>query len=745
MSISFPSADFAPTLSGYTGQGPFRFWCQKVLPIVYDDSLSYYELLNKVVVYLNNIINDVANAETNIAELYNAYLKLQEYVNTYFDNLDVQNEINNKLDDMVSSGEFDNLLSPYVERYMRENPTIRVKSPTIFPIYIGDFICRSNSQIPQCCLKVDDEYYVLCAKPNTNATTDGLGVVRKFITRPEKTVDGETLSAENKEYTEWAHTIELGHANSVAYDEKSGIVYIAPLWDFRNEEYEPTGVKRVVNYLLTYNLDFEFNTITQEVGRELTPANIAGVSYDHVKNKLYCIDFSRNIYERLEGEDGEYNYDGDIPVRTHWKLVSTVDFSDVPIGGYWGGAYNQDFAVHNAIFYISSNRQNIVYGKIEEGSSKISGELLVTPLDSFCRFRLGELEGMEFDANGRLFACDYVGLTGVVADGFVVELPVNQEPFGMTKLGGSLFSVHDGTLQLSDAIKNQFSLRTFEIRAINQLACMELSPNSAMVSIVGDTVEAERVRITQDITLQLNANYTCADFDVFSGELNLNASSTAHILTFLTSSVLIKLERSGSLRFSGSTAVKIATPNISSLYPQLVDIGAWYPTTIVRTVPISVVAGTLFVVGGTCLRRPGVYFGSRCAEIITRNEVVALDIGTVFPCYITDDKTQIKITIPMFKACPSEADTSLTLTGTFNVVCNGSMISHAGSAINFNLRGGTAGPSNNRMTYTVEGQYAGNYLNITVTNTTGTFAVTSGNEVGVIVITGSVGSIKFTD
>ena len=33
---------------------PFRFWCQHVLPQVYDDSLSYMELLNKVVTYINS-------------------------------------------------------------------------------------------------------------------------------------------------------------------------------------------------------------------------------------------------------------------------------------------------------------------------------------------------------------------------------------------------------------------------------------------------------------------------------------------------------------------------------------------------------------------------------------------------------------------------------------------------------------------------------------------------------------------
>ena len=34
----------------------FRFWCQKVLPAVYDDSLSYYELLCKVIDKLNEVI-----------------------------------------------------------------------------------------------------------------------------------------------------------------------------------------------------------------------------------------------------------------------------------------------------------------------------------------------------------------------------------------------------------------------------------------------------------------------------------------------------------------------------------------------------------------------------------------------------------------------------------------------------------------------------------------------------------------
>lgn len=36
-----------------------RMWCMKVLPLVYEDSLSYYETLCKVVAKLNEVINQV--------------------------------------------------------------------------------------------------------------------------------------------------------------------------------------------------------------------------------------------------------------------------------------------------------------------------------------------------------------------------------------------------------------------------------------------------------------------------------------------------------------------------------------------------------------------------------------------------------------------------------------------------------------------------------------------------------------
>lgn len=105
-----PDADFTPDMGNYRPLQPFRYWCQKVLPLVYDDSLSYYELLCKVVDYLNKTMEDVETLHGDVTNLHKAYEELQKYVNNYFSTLDVQEEINNKLNQMASDGSLSTLI-----------------------------------------------------------------------------------------------------------------------------------------------------------------------------------------------------------------------------------------------------------------------------------------------------------------------------------------------------------------------------------------------------------------------------------------------------------------------------------------------------------------------------------------------------------------------------------------------------------------------------------------------------------
>lgn len=57
---------------------PFKFWCQKVLPLIYDDSLSYYEVLCKVTAKLNEVINSDNEQSEAIENLQKAVQEIIE-------------------------------------------------------------------------------------------------------------------------------------------------------------------------------------------------------------------------------------------------------------------------------------------------------------------------------------------------------------------------------------------------------------------------------------------------------------------------------------------------------------------------------------------------------------------------------------------------------------------------------------------------------------------------------------------
>lgn len=62
----------------------FKMWCYKVLPLVYDESLSYYEILCKVVKYINNLIEQ----DKIIGNELNDLKKELDTVNNWIDNFD---------------------------------------------------------------------------------------------------------------------------------------------------------------------------------------------------------------------------------------------------------------------------------------------------------------------------------------------------------------------------------------------------------------------------------------------------------------------------------------------------------------------------------------------------------------------------------------------------------------------------------------------------------------------------------
>ena len=95
----------------------FRMWCQKVLPLVYDDSLSYYEVLCKVVTYLNNVIEGTNGVIDDVEELKNDLATVQNWINN-FDTKYAEKIIAQYIATMVFFGLTD---SGYFVAYIPEN------------------------------------------------------------------------------------------------------------------------------------------------------------------------------------------------------------------------------------------------------------------------------------------------------------------------------------------------------------------------------------------------------------------------------------------------------------------------------------------------------------------------------------------------------------------------------------------------------------------------------------------------
>lgn len=107
----------------------FRRFVLQNFPFIEEDfdALTDYALICKVIEYLNKVIDTTNYTTEQMAILTDAFNTLEDYVEHYFDNLDVQDEINNKLDAMVEDGTFAEVVGDYLikklDYYLIDNTT----------------------------------------------------------------------------------------------------------------------------------------------------------------------------------------------------------------------------------------------------------------------------------------------------------------------------------------------------------------------------------------------------------------------------------------------------------------------------------------------------------------------------------------------------------------------------------------------------------------------------------------------
>ena len=144
------------------------------LPSSFYASMSYYESMVWLYEYLKNeIIPAVNNNGEAVEELQEKYIELKSYIDNYFENLDVQEEINIKLDEMAEDGTLTALIKSYIdpiqeafeqeinneiaEQEQNLNNAIENQNETIYGqnVEIQNFKSAVNSQIANINSKVE--------------------------------------------------------------------------------------------------------------------------------------------------------------------------------------------------------------------------------------------------------------------------------------------------------------------------------------------------------------------------------------------------------------------------------------------------------------------------------------------------------------------------------------------------------------------------------------------------------------
>lgn len=90
---------------------PFYLWCEKYLPIYWNEGLSLDENIGRFTCVVNELIKFDKELLEAYQDVITQFGDLKSYVENYFDSLNVTTAINNKIDSMAESGELTDLIS----------------------------------------------------------------------------------------------------------------------------------------------------------------------------------------------------------------------------------------------------------------------------------------------------------------------------------------------------------------------------------------------------------------------------------------------------------------------------------------------------------------------------------------------------------------------------------------------------------------------------------------------------------
>ena len=436
---------------------------------------------------------------------------------------------------------------------------IRQSQFDVSPILLGSVVySKQNSMYdhPGCICNYGDTQY-LFSSPESQSSNAGHCRTVSIVNNQDNYASYQTLN--------------IGHANSAAYDTNDNKIYLAPVFDYSS------GTQAEAHYIC------KFSPGSTSVTNIATPEWCMAVSFDNVSETLYILAYGTNDIGKIYKFDESDN---------SFELVKSIERDY---------EYNQDFAIRDGKFCISSPSGYIFIGTLDTDEQTIVN---LSKTDSSRLFVYGELDGMEFDANGHLLALAHSDQLDDRPT-FIYELPIFDDVKPMYEyVVKNLWNV--GTNYTLHVNQTNTALRTDGYTAAKGLKSFNF------VNLLADLTQR---------SILLDTDYTCENFRIGNDVYNWISLSnhTLRVTDTCTIQTPVIINGGGTFRISKPIVVTFGLARIgfAGNVALTVDTG----TALIATSP----AGTFVTFGSLSTITPtGLKLYSTAAETIDDNQIYIL-------------------------------------------------------------------------------------------------------------------------
>lgn len=473
------------------------------------DALTDYGLLCKVVDYLNQVIANENAQNDNILALYNAFNTLKNYVDNYFDTLDVQDEVNNKLDEMLEDGTLEEIIGSY-----------------IYSNILGDLNFREINEYKASTTDLYQGYSHAQLQGFCKTGTNTLIMALRNPYSADNYVKLIEYNYKTSSVVRYAY-LTLNHCNSITFDETNQKLYAASLSKKEDDEVVEDNTLFKIDYTtLSIEEEIEISNLSGERLRSVFYDNNTNILYGGNSNTIFKINLSTNTISDTVTLDTTYLQPNSInQVLKYYKgYYVSLNISNIVF-------YNSDGSVFRSI-NIDRIQDNLAIGEPQDFILEENGDLI-----------LGSTKRLN----------DYLGYLSTTF--YYSNIYTNTNNIVRNTIGGDtsryleVYCNNSGDNSYEDG-SNYSPFKTLQ-KAINFISN---STRTCVLHLSGGTYDTEvMIRGINNLDIILDTNVTLNGLIIYNSNVNIKPNGKTLVLNGIkldTSNLIVIGESSNHVTFN---------------------------------------------------------------------------------------------------------------------------------------------------------------------------------------------------